>query len=76
MKKNGRLGSFSKGDRSYVDDGKMELRKHYLSTIVEREATIDSARIEAELKNNSCLRFLRLVTSLEWQEEIFLFKSN
>ena len=47
--------------RSYVNGGKMEMWKHNLYKIVELEASIDSPRIEDELKNNYCSRFLHLV---------------
>lgn len=45
--------------RGYVSGGN-ELEK----LVVEREASIDSTKIEAELKNNSFLRFLRLEIDL------------
>ena len=47
--------------RSYVNGGQMGVWKNNLNKIVERQATIDSPRIEDELKKNSCSRFLRLV---------------
>ena len=37
-----------------MNGGKMEKCKHDLNKQVKREASIDSSRIEAELKNNSC----------------------
>ena len=45
--------------RGYVSGGN-ELEK----LVVEGEASIDSTKIEAELKNNSFLRFLRLEIDL------------
>ena len=51
--------------RSYVNGGKMGVWKHNLNKIVEREASIDSPRIEDELKKQFLLKVFASCFSLE-----------